>query len=115
MGFAKYEGGIELGAGLKPFGDGKFPLMQSCDIMVEESGKRLDTELVELRKLSGQGSLPKPKEISTEAEMNSILANATGADIGTIYKYVGTTTDTYENGALYIITHEIPDGDEVSH
>lgn len=112
MGFEKYEGGLELGAGLIPFGGGTFPLMQSCDIMVDEDGKRLDTELTELRKLSGSG---KPKEILTEAEMNSILANATDKDIGTIYKYVGTTTKTYENGGLYIITHEIPDGDGVKY
>lgn len=44
-----------------------------------------------------------PVEISTETEMNAVLANATGVSIGSVYKYVGPTTETYENGALYII------------
>lgn len=41
----------------------------------------------------------KPKEISTEAEMNTLL---TTAEVGSVYKYVGTT-GTYEKGALYMI------------
>lgn len=44
-----------------------------------------------------------PVEISTETEMNAVLTNATGVSIGSVYKYVGPTTETYENGALYII------------
>ena len=56
-----------------------------------------------------------PKPVSTEAEMNEILSNATESSIGTIYRYEGNTTNTYEKGALYIISDEIPDGDGVSY
>ena len=112
MSINNYNPGIELSSGLKPAGSNKFPLMQACDILVGENNERLDTKLEQLAK--GE-RVPRPQELPTEAEMNSILINATEADIGTIYKYVGTTTDTYENEALYIITYEIPNGDEVSH
>lgn len=43
---------------------------------------------------------PKPIEISSETAMNALL---TTADMGAVYKYVGETTDTYENGGLYIV------------
>ena len=107
---------IELVSGVKPAGTGKFALMQARDILIDdEHDKRLDTELGELRKLAEAERFPLPKEISTEAEMNSILANATESSIGAVYKFTGETTDIYEKDALYVITHEAPDGDEVSH
>lgn len=115
MSLTNYKPGIKLGAGLTPAGNGNFPLMQASDILVGENDERLDAELLELRKLAGAEDLPLPKEISTEGEMNAILSSATAEDIGTIYKYMGTTTDTYEYGALYIISSDIPDGDEVSY
>ena len=114
MGIEGYNPGIKLGAGLTPAGGGKFALIQACDILVGEHDKRLDTELEELRGLAGGGvdGPPLPKEISTEAEMNTILAKATETSIGAVYKFTGETTDIYEKNALYVITHEIPDGDE---
>ena len=115
MGLTNYNPGIKLGAGLTPAGSGNFPLMQACDILVGDDNKRLDAELLELRRLSGSEGLPLPKEVSTEAEMNDILASATADDIGSIYKYTGVTTNTYEHGALYILSGDIPDGDEVSY
>ena len=48
----------------------------------------------------GNGSL---SEISTADAMDSILANATSADVGKAYFYVGETTGAYENNAIYII------------
>ncbi len=51
--------------------------------------------------------------INSATEMEDILASATGDKIGTIYKFTGTSTDTYEQGALYIIANEAPDGDGV--
>lgn len=42
---------------------------------------------------------PLPIEVSTEAEMTALLES--GA-VGGVYKYMGETTDTYENGALYV-------------
>ena len=109
MSFPKYTPGIKLGAGLTPSGGASFPLMQSCDIMVDNNGKRLDVKLEELTKTTV------PIEVSTETEMNAILASATEICVGAIYKYIGTTTSTYEHGALYVISGEIPDGDEVKY
>lgn len=45
---------------------------------------------------------PLPIEVSTEAEMTSLLTNGT---VGGVYKYTGTT-GTYENGALYVLEEE---------
>ena len=100
MGFNSYRGTLKLGAGLTPSGSG-YPLMQSCDIQVDESGKRLDTLLSEL-----STALRLPVEVSTEMEMTRILSKATSDNIGEIYKYIGETTDTYEYGGLYIIAEE---------
>ena len=43
---------------------------------------------------------PKPIEVSTKARMAVELATA---EVGSIFKYTGETTETYENGALYEI------------
>ena len=53
----------------------------------------------------GVGTLQvgKPVELSTEAEMDAALSEASEASVGTVYKYTGETTDRYENGAIYII------------
>jgi hypothetical protein len=48
----------------------------------------------------------KPIPVSTAEEMDSILANATDADVGEFYLYNGETTDTYTNGAVYSIQKE---------
>ena len=45
------------------------------------------------------GASGSPIEIATEAEMTKALETA---EVGTIYKYTGTT-GTYEKGALYIV------------
>lgn len=46
---------------------------------------------------------PLPIEVFTEAEMTALLETS---EVGSIYKYAGETTDTYENGALYIVSEE---------
>lgn len=51
-----------------------------------------------------ENAIGKPIEIDSAEELNLILSTATADDIGRIYKYVGVTTDTYENGAYYVIT-----------
>lgn len=117
MSFSSYNGSIKLGAGLTPAGTG-YPLMQSCDIQVDEEGKRLDEELEELRTSGGSVDVdsiveqvlaklpsdsPLPIEILTETEMTAILENATSA--GAVYKYMGET-GTYTQGELYIIQEE---------
>ena len=45
-----------------------------------------------------------PISLSTQAEMDAVLTNATSADVGKLYLYTGTTTTTgniYENNTLY--------------
>lgn len=43
---------------------------------------------------------PLPIEIATADEMTALLETA---EVGSVYKYMGETTDAYENGALYIV------------
>lgn len=52
------------------------------------------------------GTSGKPIEISTADGMDTVLSQAASADVGKIYKYTGTTTSTYKNNDLYIITQE---------
>lgn len=47
-----------------------------------------------------------PIEISSEAEMNNVLSNATSSDVGKIYKYTGSTTSTYTSNQLYVISND---------
>ena len=42
---------------------------------------------------------PLPIKVATESAMNALLATA---EVGSVYKYIGTT-GTYENGALYVV------------
>ncbi len=50
------------------------------------------------------GSSPKPQEIATEEEMTALLDTA---EVGSVYQYVGETTDTYENGAYYVVEETV--------
>jgi hypothetical protein len=43
---------------------------------------------------------PLPTEVSTEAEMTALLESG---EVGGVYKYMGETTDAYENRALYVL------------
>lgn len=56
--------------------------------------------------MKGGGSNGKAVEIAAASEMDAILSNATDADLGKVYYYTGASTDTYEQGALYMITKE---------
>lgn len=44
-----------------------------------------------------------PTTVSTEAEMTALLESG---EVGGVYMYVGETTETYENGALYVLEEE---------
>lgn len=50
---SNYTGSVELADGVKPKNNGSFPLMEAHDIVVDESGKRLDTALEDLANNSG--------------------------------------------------------------
>lgn len=43
---------------------------------------------------------PLPIEIASADEMTALLSTA---EVGAVYKYTGETTDTYENGGLYVV------------
>ena len=64
------------------------------------NGKKVLHATVNIRNgISGE-----PVYITSEQQMNNILTNATSEDIGKIYQYTGETTETYEQGAYYILT-----------
>lgn len=50
------------------------------------------------------GNTGQPVEVATADEMNDLISDDT--NIGIIYKYTGESTDTYENGGLYIVESE---------
>lgn len=118
-GFTDYKGTISVGDGFFRNSSEDFPLMQSYDIQAGEGDKRLNEVLTELqtaiKNLADATGSGKPIEVATEEMMNYILSNATASSLGTVYKYTGTTANTYEPGALYIISEAILDGDEVSY
>ena len=106
MGFKNFRGGFNVGAGFKPDGTSGFPLIESCDIQIDEAGNRLDYALNQIWDAINNGSSPLPRNIYTETEMTALLTNATTGSVGAVYKYMGTTTDTYTQGGLYIIQEE---------
>lgn len=55
MAFESYKGGLEIGAGFTPSGDGGFPLMQSCDIQVDEEGHTLAEYIESGGQVGGKG------------------------------------------------------------
>lgn len=48
----------------------------------------------------GSTSNTTPPEISTETEMNAL-------EIGTVFRYVGETTEAFENGAYYVVEETV--------
>ena len=44
-----------------------------------------------------------PVESTSEEDMNALLETA---EVGSVFKYTGATTDTFENGAYYIVEEE---------
>lgn len=52
-------------------------------------------------KINENGAIP--YEVSTESEMSTLLESGM---VGGIFKYIGSTTETYENGTLYILEEE---------
>lgn len=120
MGFNDYKGDVSLISGLKPESEG-YPLMQTCDIQAEQGepgkpGRRLDVLLDEIRDMAMKSIYAgKPIPVYSESEMENILHTSTEDNIGTIYIYMGNDSEIYEQGVLYIITDELPNGDEVSY
>lgn len=53
---------------------------------------------------TNEGGLP--IEVATEIQMNTLLL-LEETEVGAVYKYTGTTTSKYENGALYVVEEEV--------
>lgn len=83
---------IEVISTIKPKNNGDFPIAEAQDISVDGNGTRLSDRL--------KSTI---FAISTEAEMDEILTNATEDSVGEYYMYIGATTDKYENGIVYKI------------
>lgn len=69
-------------------------------------GKEMATDVViEAPEGSGDSGTDSalPIEVATEEEMTALLSSGT---VGGVYKYVGATTDTYENGSMYLLEHD---------
>ena len=62
------------------------------------SGKKMVSDLAVIA--SQAADSPLPIEVATEDTMNALLETA---EVGAVYKYTGTTTDTYESSALYVV------------
>lgn len=116
--FSDYKGTISVADSFFRNSSEDFPLMQSYDIQAGEGDERLSTVLENLKKqieaLEKAQSTAKPTEVATEEMMNYILSTADASSLGTVYKFTGTST-IYEQGALYIISEAILDGDGVSY
>ena len=55
---------------------------------------------------SGGGASGFPTLVASEYEMNAILKDATVEDLGKIFMMTGETTETYEQGAIYILEED---------
>ena len=104
-------------ASAKPVGDTSTIYHYGMKVLVHENGGYTWYQISKNNVLIAEATrdVPRPRSVPTAAEMDAILANATVADIGTIYKYVGNATARYEYGVLYELTSKATDGDEVSH
>lgn len=71
------------------------------DITVTENGTYMADEGYDaLSSVTVNVPISEVPKISTEAEMTALLETA---EVGSVYKYVGESTDAYENGGLYIV------------
>lgn len=108
---------VEIQSTMKPRNNGLFPLAEAVDIEVTEQ-KRLSDVLLYGQTNKGKFlvvgddgvitasavSVGSPIVVSDAATLDKILSEATEADLGKAYLYVGEGTEAYKNGALYVIS-----------
>lgn len=75
--------------------------IDNSEAIVEEHSDILAQHEARIKAIEEYGMLP--PEIKTEAEMEALLETAA---IGSVYKYTGETTATYENGVKYELCEE---------
>lgn len=64
-------------------------------------GKEMETDILVTVPEAEDSAVP--IEVATEAEMTALLESG---EVGGVYKYVGESTDAYENGALYVLEED---------
>ena len=88
------------------YSEGTSQYVLSSNVPKNTLYSRQNGEWVEEGETNVSADSPLPIEVSTEEEMTAILTKATASSVGSVYKYTGETTKTYENGSLYIIAEE---------
>lgn len=68
-------------------------------ITITENGTGIDVSQYATADVNVPDS-PLPIAVATDTEMTALLETA---EVGSVYKYMGESTDTYENGGLYIV------------
>ena len=100
MGFSSYRGGFKVGAGFKPDGNSGFPLIESCDIQVDESGQRLDTWI---ENHSGGTGANLDAEISEQCEIIDDIQEALEIPNVSLAGYQTKSDDTLTTDAKDIV------------
>lgn len=115
--FESLEDAKKAAASAKPVGDTSTIYHYGMKVLVHENGGYTWYQISKNNVLIAEATndVPRPRSVPTAAEMDAILANATVADVGTIYRYVGNATTPYEYGVLYELTSKELDGDEVGY
>lgn len=72
-------------------------LLPTTAKIYQRVGNGSSNEWMEIKEIQDSSM---PIEVSNELEMRALLKIA---DVGSIYKYTGATTDTYEKDALYVV------------
>ena len=73
----------------------------------EETDKGQNPEIIAKMRSMIDGfcviNIPKPIEVYTPDEMDSILTGASADIVGVVYHYLGVTNSTYRQGVYYLI------------
>ena len=80
--------------------DLKSDIKDYIDEQLGDIDSALDAILDIQNSLIGGGDSPLPIEVASEEEMTALLETE---EVGSVFKYVGETTDTYTKGELYIV------------
>ena len=78
-----------------------------CDTIREKLGITdliKSNEMVDLIKSIGDSGTAQIQQISSATEMTKLLSSN---NIGSVYKYVGETTEKYINGDIYVVEETV--------
>lgn len=98
----KFDNDRSEGSGYMDFGDAKVCTTINSKVRpIWNSGSGGNKQFAMLDDI--QESLGLPINIATASAMDAVLVSA---NVGKVYKYIGTTTDKYTNGNLYLVEEE---------